>query len=142
MRYWKFYVGAVVIIGACFLLYRYLNPIAAFQPSTVNAGGTVLVRGSPMAGIRVTYHPQFNIGKVKFTPNGITNSQGKFTLSSGKPGDGAPPGEYIVTFDYPFVTSDGVEQEIDLFKGEYSNPATSQWKVKIKKDSQETFQLN
>ncbi len=126
-----------VVLVAC-------NRIDAFKPSTVQAGGTVLVGGKPKAGVRVTYHPQFNIGSVKFTPNGTTNSQGKFTLSSGKPGDGAPPGEYVVTFEFPVLSSGGVEQEIDLFKGKYSSPETnaSKWKVTVAEGSQENFRLD
>jgi hypothetical protein len=108
MHNWKLYVGALVFVGACFLVVRFITRTDAFEPETVHAAGIVLVRGSPLAGVRVSYHPQFDIGTVKFIPNGITNKEGRFTLSSGKPGDGAPPGEYIVTFDYPFVTSDGV----------------------------------
>jgi hypothetical protein len=136
-------VGLVVIIAADCLINVFGDPLVPFKPpSTVPVTGTVLVGGKPKAGVRVTYHPQFDIGAVKFTPNGITNSAGKFTLSSGKPGDGAPPGEYVVVFDFPVVTSGGIEKEIDLFKGKYSDPAASRWKVKVTKDSQETFQLN
>jgi hypothetical protein len=131
---------AAGVLGVGFLFY--LSRPAAFSPSTVQAGGTVFVRGKPKAGVRVTYHPQFNIGSVKFTPNGITNSQGNFTLSSGKPGDGAPAGEYVVTFDFPVLSSGGVENEIDLFEGKYSSATTSQWKVTVSANSQESFQLD
>src|SRR5262249_5043139 len=97
--------AVAVVFVACILFSYFHNRIVPFAPSTVPAQGTVLVRGKPKAGVRVTYHPQFNIGAVKFTPNGTTDARGKFTLSSGKPGDGAPRGEYVVTFEFPVLSS-------------------------------------
>jgi hypothetical protein len=135
-------IAAVLMFVAYLLMSYFSNRIVPFTPSTVSAQGTVLIGGKPWAGVRVTYHPQFDIGAVKFTPNGTTDAQGKFTLSSAKPGDGAPPGEYIVTFAYPVLSSGGIEEEIDLFKGKYSDPAASQWKIEVKENSDEFFQLD
>jgi hypothetical protein len=142
----KVIATAAAIVCGCicvYLLIAYLlNPLVPIRISTVPAGGAVRIRGAPMAGVRVTYHPQFKMGKITLNPNGVTDSEGKFTLSCDKPGNGAPAGDYIVTFDFPYVTSDGIEEEIDLFEGKYSNPITSQWKVTVRRDSQETFQLD
>ena len=69
-------VGLVVIVAADCLINVFGDPLVPFKPpSTVPVTGTVFVSGKPKAGVRVTYHPQFNIGAVKFTPNGITNSR-------------------------------------------------------------------
>jgi hypothetical protein len=133
---------AVVFAAVCVSSYFGDEMVPFKPPATVQVTGTVLVGGKPKAGVRVTFHPQFDIGAVKFTPNGTTNSQGNFTLSSGKPGDGAPRDEYVVTFDFPVLSSGGIEKEIDLFKGKYSDPASSRWKIKVTEKSQETFQLN
>src|SRR5262245_65058575 len=63
-------------------------------PSTVPVTGSVLVNGKPVAGITVKFHPQFDMGSVKFIPNAMTDKDGRFTLNTAAPGDGAPKGEY------------------------------------------------
>lgn len=129
----------VILVAVYFAFFQ--GRSGAFEVDTVPAGGTVLLNGKPKAGIRVIYHQQSDDGRVKCFPNGTTNAEGKFTLSSALPGDGAPPGEYIVTFDFPYVINGPIEEEVDLFKGKYSDPTKSQWKVKVEANSQETFQL-
>ncbi len=47
-------------------------------PRTVPVTGSVRLNGKPVAGVRVTFHPQFDIGPVKFTPNGETDKEGRF----------------------------------------------------------------
>lgn len=116
-------------------------------PATVPVSGVVTLQGQPAAGIRVTFHPQFDIGKVKFRPLGETDAQGVFVLSTGAAGNGAPPGEYIVTFKKPRIESDvqnsGIEMEVDELHGKYSDSKKSPWKVTIKKGNAalETFKL-
>jgi len=51
-------------------------------------------RGRRRMGIRVIFHPLFDIGEMKFTPNGMSNRNGEFSLGTYKAGDGAPVGEY------------------------------------------------
>ena len=108
-------------------------------PATVPVSGQVLLKGKPAAGVRVTLHPRFDIGKRDFKPSGETDRQGKFTLSTGAPGNGAPSGEYAVTFEKPRTESDrrnsGIEVEVDDFKGKYSDPATSGNVVTVGRES-------
>lgn len=110
-------------------------------PSTVPVSGIVMLKGKPAAGIRLTFHPQFDIGKTKYQPQGETGSDGKFTLSTGEPFNGAPAGEYIVTFEKPEIESakksNYLETEIDAFRGKYSDPAQSRWKVTVKRGEPE-----
>ncbi len=85
------------------------------------------VKGRPAADVRVTLHPQFDMGAVKFTPNGTTGKDGTFTISTARPGDGAPPGEYVATFELVRVVSDRktdyLETEVDVWKGKHADPA-------------------
>jgi hypothetical protein len=105
-------------------------------PRTFPVRGSVRYRGKLAAGVTVTFHPQFDIGSVKFAPSAVTGPDGSFTLSTTAPGDGAPPGEYVVTFARFQVQSDrsssGIETEVDLWKGKYSSPATSTFRVQIR----------
>lgn len=104
-------------------------------PETFPVSGTVTIKGKPAIGVRVQLHPQFDIGDIKFVPSGETGPEGTFTISTAAPGDGAPPGEYAITLEKPRIISDrsqsGIETEIDDFKGKYSDPQQSPWKVTI-----------
>jgi hypothetical protein len=118
-------------------------------PSTVPVSGVVKYKGKPVQGIRVTLHPQTETAKPEFTPSGQTGPDGKFTLSTGAPGNGAPPGSYLVTFEKPEIGSPAstgsVETEIDTFGGKYSDPAKSKWTITIEKggeNSLQPFELN
>ncbi|MFO0875915.1 MAG: hypothetical protein U0840_00830 [Gemmataceae bacterium] len=95
-------------------------------PRTVPTAGTVLWKGKPAEGVKVTLHPKFNMGAVKFTPSGLTGKDGHFTLSTAAPGDGAPSGEYSVTFELlrPGTDKRGLDIEVDVWKGKYANPDT------------------
>lgn len=101
-------------------------------PSTVPVTGVVKYKGKPLQGIRVTLHSQGGAAKPQFIPSGQTGPDGKFTLSTGAPGNGAPTGTYVVTFEKPEITG-SVETEVDAFGGKYSDPAKSQWTVTIEK---------
>ena len=93
-------------------------------PRRVPTSGTVLFKGKPAEGVKVTLHPKFN---MMFTPNGVTGKDGRFILSTGAPVDGAPPGEYSVTFELLRAGADerGRDTEFDVWKGKYANPDTA-----------------
>jgi hypothetical protein len=116
-------------------------------PSTVPVSGVVKYKGKPLQGIRVTLHPQAETAKPEFIPSGQTGPDGRFKLSTGAPGNGAPPGTYVVTFEKPEIGSPAstrsIETEIDAFGGKYSDPAKSQWTVTIEKgeNSLQPFEL-
>lgn len=102
-------------------------------PRTVPVKGSVTSKGKPAPGMRVKFHPQFDIGAVKLIPYGETGAEGTFTLNTGQIGNGAPVGDYIVTIEKPRASSDagGLEIEVDDLKGKYSDPAKSQFKVTL-----------
>lgn len=101
-------------------------------PSTVPVTGVVKYKGKPLQGIRVTLHSPSTTAKPGFIPSGQTGPDGKFSLSTGAPGNGAPPGTYVVTFEKPEITG-SVETEIDAFRGKFSDPEQSKWTVTIEK---------
>ena len=113
-------------------------------PSTVPVKGIVQIKGKPARGIRLKFHHQDGSQKSGFIPTGETGPDGRFTLSTGAPQNGAPPGSYVVTFERPLIDpKNPVETEIDGFKGKYSDPAQSKWTVKIEggENSLEPFEL-
>ena len=117
-------------------------------PAAEPVMGSVTQKGKPAAGIVVKFHPQFEMGRVKFTPSGETGQDGKFILNTGAAGNGAPRGDYIVTLEKPRIVSDrqnsGIETEVDDLKGKYSDPSKSEWKVTIKSGDNvlEPFQID
>ncbi len=117
-------------------------------PATAPVTGKVLYKGKPLAGVLVTFHPQFDMGAVDFMPSGVTDRAGQFMLSTATAGDGAPPGAYAVTFVYPVTQSDrknsGIEVEVDFWKGKYADPGKSSWKIQVQKGANdlEPFRLD
>jgi hypothetical protein len=103
-------------------------------PRTYPVTGTVMFKGKAAAGVKVTFHPQFDMGSVKFTPSGETGKDGRFTLSTAAPNDGAPPGDYVVTFELLRGGTDkrGLDIEVDVWKGKYADQAGGKFKVTVK----------
>lgn len=62
-------------------------------PETVKVTGTVTLDGKPLAGANVTFSPKV-AGPPAF---GETDEQGRFSLQTFEPGDGAISGKYLVT---------------------------------------------
>lgn len=62
--------------------------------------GTVTYKGQPVEGAMV----MFVSDEVPITPTGTTDAQGKFTLTTNEPGDGAPPAMYnVLVTKYPNI---------------------------------------
>lgn len=94
--------------------------------------GEVFLDGSPAAGVTVTLHDlsasdlQSSAGSM-----GITDADGKFKISTFTVNDGAPAGEYALSFkrlERGMVTS---SEGKDEFKGKYASPAKSTFKIKV-----------
>jgi len=127
-RFGVIWFCALLAVGGCDS--RQIAP-----PRTVPVRGSVRLGGAPAAGVVVRFHPQFDMGKVKFVPSAETDQNGDFVLNTGAPGNGAPVGDYLVTFERPHIVSDaansGIETEVDEFEGRYSDPARSEWQITI-----------
>jgi hypothetical protein len=123
------YLLVAVVLGGC------ENGLSV--PATVPVSGVVKFKGKPLQGIRVTLHAQGETSKPEFIPSGQTGPDGRFTLSTGAPGNGAPPGSYLVTFEKPEIGSSAstgsIETEIDAFGGKFSDPSQSKWTVTIER---------
>jgi hypothetical protein len=89
--------------------------------------GIVTVDGQPVPEIQVALHPVNPVNDNKPTfPQGFTDAEGKIRISTYAEGDGAPEGEYKVTFilqDYNIMgrTFSGP----DKLKKKYADPKTT-----------------
>lgn len=97
--------------------------------------GKVLYQGRPAKGFCVIFTPLNATWKVKFAPAAMTDENGEFQLRSYQPGDGAPAGDYAVTFQWPDHINTGNEPEpapeVDQLGGRYSDPKKSQFKAVV-----------
>lgn len=76
--------------------------------------GTVLVDGTPTPGIQIALHDKAGLDKQQPTvPQGFTDENGDIQISTYEAGDGAPAGEYSVTFTW---------QEFNLMSRGYGGP--------------------
>lgn len=94
--------------------------------------GQVTLNGRPAPNAVVVFHPKETA--VEFpSPSAVADSNGNFQLSTYKPTDGAPAGEYVVTVEMrSFVLKDG-----DYIAGpnqvnaKYGKPSTSNLKIRV-----------
>jgi hypothetical protein len=123
-------LGAAVLCSSC------------SGPALNTVQGKVLYKGQPLKGAVVTFHPKGADAKDVTTvrPVGQTNEEGVFELSTG-PKKGVPAGEYVVTLicaeevapkGKRVISTDGLPETQDRFKGAYANAATSGLKAEVK----------
>lgn len=103
-------------------------------PKVYPARGQVSYRGKPESGIHVILHPLPLQQREPFLPSGITDEAGNFQVSTFSSGDGAPAGNYAVTFTWPKQSpgADDSEAAEDRLSGRMTNAQASTWKVDVK----------
>jgi hypothetical protein len=106
-------------------------------PAAVPAKGTIsLPGGQPLRAGRVILHPKPSQkdGRVAVEAFGDVED-GKFTLTTYQPGDGAVPGEYVATispFNYKSKTGSPTRlPNASQVPQRYQEEATSGWEVEI-----------
>ncbi len=95
--------------------------------------GTVLVDGAAVEGIQITLHDKAGLDKAMPTfPQGVTDAQGNVVISTYAENDGAPQGEYAVTYVWKeFNVLSRSYSGNDKLNKKYSEPATTPFKVTI-----------
>ncbi|HEX3150569.1 MAG TPA: carboxypeptidase-like regulatory domain-containing protein [Gemmataceae bacterium] len=130
--------SSLAALALCFLIATGCGPSKGYPVS-----GKVLVNGQPAAGAIVVLTPVSNPGTMDKKPSGMTKEDGTFELMTFKEGDGAPPGDYLVSIIWPGKPKSsgtpkglsGGEDErassTDQLRGKYSDPQNSGLTVKI-----------
>ncbi|MDY3552739.1 hypothetical protein R5W24_001827 [Gemmata sp. JC717] len=100
-------------------------------PPVFPVRGKVLVNGKPAAGVTVSLH-QTGEKTLVMNPRGVSAADGTFQIGYQTATDGAPAGQYAVTFVWlPPRGETDPEEKPDRLKGRFSNPATAKWKVTV-----------
>lgn len=133
--------GLLILLGGCGDANE--NRLAVHPVS-----GKVLNGGKPAAGVQVVLHPLGNAAakSAALYPNGVTDENGQFRLTSYAAEDGAPNGEWAVTLSWPDDSLPAkMKEELlsngdslpDRLKGRYATPDKSKWRITISDDTTE-----
>jgi hypothetical protein len=96
--------------------------------------GQVLAGTQPVAEAMVVFHPRFETPPGDPKPLGITNSEGKFQLTSLQSNDGALPGDYRITIELRQERTSGEELVRDgpnLLPPRYARPDSTPFQFKV-----------
>ncbi len=119
-------------IAALVLVYFWLpgretEDFATLQP----ARGTVLYEGRPLPTAAILLHPVGGKRDVP-RPQALSRDDGTFVLTTYRPDDGAPPGDYQVTVVYYEKQDPSDESKPrNLLPPRYARPETSGLAVRI-----------
>jgi 5-hydroxyisourate hydrolase-like protein (transthyretin family) len=104
---------------------------------TVPVRGVVYVDGQPAAMLQVQCHPLAGLDKEQPTiTQAVTGDDGTFQLATYEAGDGAPLGEYQLTFvwqDFNVIAASFSGP--DKLKGRYNDPNSSAVTLTVEKGS-------
>ncbi|HEX5470953.1 MAG TPA: carboxypeptidase regulatory-like domain-containing protein [Lacipirellulaceae bacterium] len=108
------------------------------RPQPYPVSGKVLFQGKPAAGFRVAFYPIKELPGPQFAPSAMTDANGEFHLQSYQPNDGAPAGNYAVTFTWPQEVPNrddpgDAPNIVDRLHGRFSDPKKSQLNVTVHK---------
>lgn len=76
---------------------------------TVSASGTLTFKGKPLSGFIVTLHPAGD----QRTASGTTDAEGRFSLGTNAPGDGAVAGTHKVSVIWQPPEDDGLGSTVE-----------------------------
>jgi hypothetical protein len=96
--------------------------------------GSVTVDGQPGVGVQLHFHPVQTSGDRHYAPFAESGPDGTFKTSCWAEGDGAPPGEYIVTAAWQTYVGAPYHRYTgpDKLRGRYESKEQSTIKVTIK----------
>lgn len=125
MRITFFLLAALLLVAGCG---GGADPVGV-HPVT----GKVVYSGKPAAGVHVFFYPVTapTIPQIPMNPRGLTDADGRFTLSTYGEGDGAPEGGYQVILLWPQKNEPGEESDTDRLFGWY-DAAHSKLKAEVK----------
>jgi hypothetical protein len=104
-------------------------PWSLFGEQLVPLRATLQVGGRPAAGAVVTLHPLNRTSADAVCPRGVVEANGKIEWTTHQPGDGVPPGRYVVTAVWNDVARDSSRSLAT--GGIYARPESSPLRVDV-----------
>ena len=106
------------------------------QDKVTKVTGKLLINGKPEQQVLVKLHrigvPDANAKTSQLlSKEAFTAADGSFSIGTYSGGDGAPDGEYAVTFQWGMRNLLGGDYAGDLFGGKYNDPTKSEKKITI-----------
>lgn len=99
---------------------------------TVPVTGQISVSGKPAKGVMIKFHPQNGMDEVQpSVTQALTDEDGKFEATTYKLDDGAPVGDYKLTFTWPEINEVTMEVKGDRFEGRFEKPENSKYSISV-----------
>lgn len=97
------YLARWVCVGSLLCVSAGCSSKPDWQARTYPAHGTALINGQIPADLFVMLNPLGEpFDSRKANPWGVVTADGRYVITTYEDGDGAPPGEYMVTLRWPF----------------------------------------
>ena len=103
--------------------------------------GRILVNGQAAAEARVVFHHVGDWGEKSIVPQGWTDEEGKFVLTTYAMEDGAPAGEYKVVVEWPAYRR-GKNVGPDRLAGKFSKPDITSLTARVEKGTNDLPDFN
>ena len=97
----------------------------------IPVSGIVVVDNTPHAGILIKFNAATQDSQNATLSMAKTDAEGRFKAFTYRVDDGVPPGDYTLTFDDQSKADPYKRSSPDLFKGKYSDPKTSEFKLTV-----------
>jgi hypothetical protein len=107
-----------------------LTGCAESGPTLHSVRGAVRINGQPAERVVVSFrHTDPAVTGNAAHPCTVTDASGAFSISTNRDGDGAVPGEYLVSFTWQSNPDPDLAR--DLLAGSYEGPQAPQFRVKV-----------
>ena len=122
-----------MLVSLCLLFSSCAQQEEPFRKETSPATGIVHVDGKPAAVLQIMCHDVKGMDTEHPSVSaGMTDQEGKFTISTYESGDGMPPGDYVLTFLWGEMNRmKGGYGGPDKLNDRYSDPKTSEVKFTV-----------
>jgi hypothetical protein len=106
-------------------------------------GGKVLYKDKALAKAMVVFHPLGDYPDDLPKPLAYTDAEGQFKMTTRRPGDGVPTGEYALTVEWRERTRTGAEKigGRNLLPPRYSKPESSGLRCRVQEGPNELAPL-
>lgn len=106
--------------------------VGVTRVKTVPVSGKVLIDGSPVEHIAIrAKRSDGQMSDAIVGSNAYTGADGTFVISTYERGDGVPPGEYKLTFQWGKYNLFNGQYSGDKFEGKYSDVETSEFAISV-----------